>query len=128
MKSHLTLIKISDLLHPRKQGLEITFTLRVLFTIVITFAICSTIITTTYNYLTKSLKHLIDFNFYGIKCDRCQYLDCNPHLKCAIHPSIVLTNQAINCKDYQLSIEQGLFRKLPGLLQSTKNFLLKSTY
>jgi hypothetical protein len=128
MKIYLTAMKISDLLNPRKQGFEVTSTLRALFIIVIIFATCSTIMNVTYDYFTKWLRHLIDFNFYGIKCDQCQYLDCNPHLKCAIHPSTVLTQQAINCKDYHPSIEQGLFRKLPELFQATKNFLLKSTY
>jgi hypothetical protein len=128
MKSNPIVINFSDLLHPRKQGFEVTPTLRVLFVIIIVFATCSTIVTTIYDYLAKWLRHSIDFNFYGIKCDRCQYLDCNPHLKCAIHPSIVLTNQAINCKDYQLSTEEGLFRKLPELIQATKNFFLKSIY
>jgi hypothetical protein len=128
MKSNPIVINFPDLLHPRKQGFEVTPTLRVLFVIIIILATCSTIITTIADYLSKWLKHLLDFNFYGIKCDRCQYLDCNPHLKCAIHPSIVLTHQATNCKDYQPSLKQGLFRKLPELIQSTKNFLLKSTY
>ncbi len=126
MKSHLAVIKFPDLLYPRKQGFEITLTVRAFFVAVIIFATCSTIIATIYNYLAKWLRHLIDFNFYGIKCDQCQYLNCNPHLKCAIHPSTVLTHQAIDCKDYHPSIEQGLFRKLPELIQSTKNFLLKS--
>jgi hypothetical protein len=126
MKSHLAVIKFPDLLYPRKQGFEITLTVRALFIAVIIFATCSTIIATIYDYLAKWLRHLIDFNFYGIKCDRCQYLNCNPHLKCAIHPSTVLTHQSIDCKDYHPSIEQGLFRKLPELIQSTKNFLLKS--
>jgi hypothetical protein len=128
MKLNPIAIKNSDLLYPRKQGFEVTPTLRLLFVIIIIFATCSTIITTIYEYFAKCLKHLVDFNFYGIKCDRCQYLDGNPHLKCAIHPSIVLTHQAINCKDYQPSIEQGLFKKLPELIQVTKKFLLKSTY
>jgi hypothetical protein len=128
MKLNSIAIKNSDLSYPRKQGFEVTSTLRLLFVIIIIFATCSTIITTIYEYFAKCLKHLVDFNFYGIKCDRCQYLDGNPYLKCAIHPSIVLTHQAINCKDYQPSIEQGLFKKLPELIQVTKKFLLKSTY
>jgi hypothetical protein len=128
MKSHSAAIKFPDLLYPRKQEFEIPPIVRVLFIIVIVFATCSTIIATIYDYLAKWLRHVLDFNFYGIKCDRCQYLDCNPHLKCAIHPSTVLTHQSVNCKDYQPSIEQGLFRKLPELIQATKNFLLRSTY
>lgn len=128
MKSHSTIINFPDLLHHRKKGFEVTPILRVLFIVVIVFATCSTVVTTIYDYLAKWLRHLLDFNFYGIKCDRCQYLDYNPHLKCAIHPSVVLTHQAASCKDYQPNIEQGLLRKLPDLIQSIKNFLLKLTY
>lgn len=121
-------VKSSDLPYPRKQGFEITPTIRMIFIVVIIVATCSTITTTIYDCFTKWLRRLLYFNFYKIKCDRCQYLDCNPHLKCAVHPSIVLTHQAIDCKDYKLCIEQELHGELPRLIQFIKNFILKSTY
>jgi hypothetical protein len=63
MKSHSTVTNFPDTLHPRKQGFEVTPTLRALFIIVIIFATCSTVITTIYDYLAKWLRRLFDFNF-----------------------------------------------------------------
>jgi hypothetical protein len=34
-------------------------------------------------------------------CNGCQHFDNNPYLKCAVHPSTVLTPEAQNCSDYQ---------------------------
>ncbi|MEH1923895.1 hypothetical protein [Nostoc sp.] len=34
------------------------------------------------------------------KCLHCQYFSHNSYLKCTVHPSTVLTDQAINCLDY----------------------------
>jgi hypothetical protein len=38
--------------------------------------------------------------FYKIPCRSCRYFSHNPYLNCAIHPSLVLTGQAIDCPDY----------------------------
>lgn len=38
--------------------------------------------------------------FHKIPCRSCRYFAYNPYLNCAIHPSLVLTNQAIDCPDY----------------------------
>lgn len=35
-----------------------------------------------------------------IPCKNCKFFANNPHLKCAIHPSLVLTEKAIDCSDY----------------------------
>jgi hypothetical protein len=35
-----------------------------------------------------------------IICPGCEYFNSNLYLKCAIHPSTVLTEQAIDCADY----------------------------
>lgn len=35
-----------------------------------------------------------------IPCKNCKFFANNPHLKCAIHPSLVLTEQAVDCADY----------------------------
>jgi hypothetical protein len=122
MKLYSTAIRFSDLMPPRKQGFEITSTLRASFVIIIIFATCWTIVDTIYNYFFKRLRHLLDFNIYGIKCDRCQYLDCNPYLKCTIHPSTVLTHEAVNCKDYQPINEKDTLKPgticLPKLLRN----------
>lgn len=34
-------------------------------------------------------------------CQRCQYFHANTSLKCAIHPSTVMTEASDDCRDYQ---------------------------
>ena len=33
-------------------------------------------------------------------CRNCKFFDDNSYLNCAVHPSIVLTKQAVDCSDY----------------------------
>lgn len=35
-----------------------------------------------------------------LPCRNCEYFQHNYYLNCAVHPSIVLTEQALNCSDY----------------------------
>lgn len=42
-----------------------------------------------------SIKHL-----HRVPCRNCRFFCNNPYLKCALNPSIVLTEQALNCSDY----------------------------
>lgn len=37
-----------------------------------------------------------------IPCSRCRFFNPSPHLKCAVHPTKVLTTKAINCSDQWL--------------------------
>lgn len=37
---------------------------------------------------------------HQIPCKNCKFYSNDPHLKCAVNPSIVLTEQAIDCSDY----------------------------
>ncbi|MBD2515007.1 hypothetical protein H6G93_08280 [Nostoc sp. FACHB-973] len=34
-------------------------------------------------------------------CKKCQFFHNNYYLKCAVHPSIALTKEALNCSDYK---------------------------
>lgn len=45
---------------------------------------------------------------HQIPCAGCQYFTSNYHLKCTVHPSTALTEEAIHCADYEakLSIYQ----------------------
>lgn len=42
-----------------------------------------------------TIKHLPE-----VPCRNCQFFTNNPYLKCAVHPSTALTDQALNCSDY----------------------------
>lgn len=35
-----------------------------------------------------------------VSCENCRFFNNNPYIKCAIHPSTVLTAQAKDCADY----------------------------
>jgi hypothetical protein len=42
------------------------------------------------------------WKYFGkIPCYRCRFFKDNPYLKCAVHPSKVLTIKAVDCLDYQ---------------------------
>lgn len=38
--------------------------------------------------------------FREVPCSNCRYFNKSHYLKCAVHPSNVLTKEAINCSDY----------------------------
>ncbi|MDV2994583.1 MAG: hypothetical protein N4J56_004237 [Chroococcidiopsis sp. SAG 2025] len=38
---------------------------------------------------------------HQIPCMNCHFYIMNPHLKCAVNPSVVLTRRAIDCPDYR---------------------------
>jgi len=38
---------------------------------------------------------------HQIPCANCQYFTSSYHLKCTVHPGIALTEEAINCIDYE---------------------------
>ncbi|MBW4663822.1 MAG: hypothetical protein KME01_06405 [Chroococcus sp. CMT-3BRIN-NPC107] len=37
---------------------------------------------------------------HQIPCKNCNFYSSDPHLKCAVNPSIVLTEKAVDCSDY----------------------------
>ncbi len=37
---------------------------------------------------------------HRLVCYHCRYFGQNPYLKCALHPTTVLTEQATDCRDY----------------------------
>ncbi|MBW4644974.1 MAG: hypothetical protein KME23_18610 [Goleter apudmare HA4340-LM2] len=46
-------------------------------------------------------------NSHKVPCKNCQYYSNNHYLKCAVKPSIVLTDEAHNCSEY--SPKKGMF-------------------
>ncbi len=53
-------------------------------------------------HLWKTVRNRVDTvkSFEKIPCLNCQFFKNNPYLKCAIHPSTVLSAEALNCPDY----------------------------
>ncbi len=56
--------------------------------------------------MTTKTRSLFVFSFFQSPCRKCQFFDENNYLNCAVHPSIVLTNQAVNCSDYDDGIQE----------------------
>lgn len=50
--------------------------------------------------MTTKTRSLFVFSFFQSPCRKCQFFNENNFLNCAVHPSVVLTNQAVNCSDY----------------------------
>lgn len=40
------------------------------------------------------------YRFKSVNCMNCRYFNDSHYLKCAVHPSTVLTKKALNCSDY----------------------------
>ncbi len=59
------------------------------------------LVTATCNYLSKKLQPRIQPPPKNLApCRNCRYFNSNYHLKCAVHPSSVLTEKAMDCRDY----------------------------
>jgi hypothetical protein len=56
-----------------------------------------------------------------IRCFRCQYFNDNNFLNCALHPVIVMTEEAIDCKDYYPKAEAKQVEKLRKVLLRIQN-------
>jgi hypothetical protein len=50
----------------------------------------------------KHVKHL-----HQIPCANCQFFTNSYYLKCPVHPSIALSEEAIGCRDFEGSCEMG---------------------
>ncbi|WP_088891068.1 hypothetical protein [Leptolyngbya ohadii] len=43
---------------------------------------------------------------HKLPCYQCQYFTSNPYLRCAVRPETVLTEDALECSDFQLQPEK----------------------
>lgn len=50
------------------------------------------------------VRKLSPFSLFKSRCRKCQFFDDNNYLSCALHPSIALTNEAVNCPDYERNL------------------------
>ena len=54
-----------------------------------------------YARIPKTIQRLSNFKLHSqVKCYNCHYFSPNPYLKCSLHPNNVLTDRAIDCRDY----------------------------
>lgn len=103
-------------------GRENTSRLDIVLAVVISLAMLTAIVIPIYGYIFKrwqyssSLKPRTKFS-----CSQCQYVGNNSYLKCALHPSVVFTEQAVNCKDYDPHIQIKQVGKLRNILKKIRN-------
>jgi hypothetical protein len=92
----------SNSLPSSQRGVEALPPLDAAFLIIISFVIPSMVIATSiYACIPKRWQHSFSFKpRHKVPCHGCQYFSGNPYLKCALHPVTVLTEQAVDCTDY----------------------------
>lgn len=66
--------------------------------------VCSAIVLLT--VICNNISKLIQPLLYSkspnkVPCRNCQYFNSNYYIKCAVHPSNVMTDRAVDCKDYR---------------------------
>jgi hypothetical protein len=49
--------------------------------------------------IIKGVQHLK--RLHGVPCSNCAYFTGDYHLKCTVHPTIALSEQAISCSDFE---------------------------
>ena len=92
----------SNSLPPGYRGVEALSIPDVGCLVAISFLIVSAISVAIYAILPKRVQS----HSFSLKlppkapCQHCRYFSQNPYLKCTLHPSTVLTKQAIDCLDY----------------------------
>lgn len=72
-------------------------TLRVVYIILI-WSILSFFIWSSYSTVNNGIK--IVKRLHQIPCSQCKFFTGNYQLKCPVHPKMALTEDAINCLDY----------------------------
>ena len=83
---------------PTRQKIE---NLDTAFHLAIGFAILLTIGILICAGIPKGWQHSLRFNSYNkIPCRRCRYFSDNHFLKCTLHPTTTLTEEAVDCRDY----------------------------
>lgn len=59
------------------------------------------IATAIYGRIPKPIQRLSNLKVHPqIQCYNCHYFSPNPYLKCSLHPNNVLTDRAVDCRDY----------------------------
>lgn len=58
-----------------------------------------------------------------VKCEGCQYFNNSLYLKCAIHPTTVMTSGAIDCHDYESNKKISAVKKPTKTRLNFFNFL-----
>ena len=81
--------------------------------VIVSLVILSTIGGLIYGCISSRKQHSFRVKLPSkIICARCRYFNDNHFLKCALHPVTVLTEQAVDCKDYYQKARAKWFEDL----------------
>jgi len=97
MISRSIVIQPSNSLPPSQRKIEMD----IAFQSVMGLMILSTIAALIYVCIYEQKQHSSSFKLpFNVPCPRCQYFTNNQFLKCTLHPTTALTEQAVDCIDY----------------------------
>jgi len=91
----------SNSLPPSYRGSFHPSTVDTVSLILVSLVILSSIAAAIYVCIPKVMQPLFNPKLNSkVPCARCQYFNHNPYVKCALHPGTVLTDRAVDCRDY----------------------------
>ncbi len=100
MEAKLIVIQPSNSLNPSQHRVEAAAT-DPMFPIVSSIAVVTAIVVSTYACISKERQKLHGrARSSKAICHSCEYFNNNLYLNCALHPSTVLTDSAVDCIDY----------------------------
>ena len=93
----------------------------VLWGAIVGLVIVSSIGGLIYTRISKRKQHSVKSKLSAtILCSGCRYFNDNQFVKCALHPSCVLTEQAVDCLDYCQTPKLNQVEKLRKVLLTIK--------
>jgi hypothetical protein len=100
MLAKLTISSTSNL-PPNNREIEAHSPLETVSIVLVGFVVLSAIAAAIYEHFSKRNKPSLSPKLSAkVLCHECYYFSYNHYVKCALHPDKVLTDQAIDCRDY----------------------------
>jgi hypothetical protein len=100
MEANLIVIQPANVLNPSQQRVE-NAAADPMFPIVSSIAVITAIAVSTYACISKERQKSRKWaGSPKTLCHSCEYFNNNLYLNCALHPSTVLTDTAVDCIDY----------------------------
>ena len=86
---------------PERQDIQSLVSLQTVSMTWVTILMIASISIAIYKWLSKPIKPSFSSkSLASIPCFCCHYFSPNPYIKCTLHPTSVLTDEAIDCQDY----------------------------
>jgi hypothetical protein len=124
MKAKLIVTQPSNSSLSIQEEIETSPELNTVSSAFVIFLIFSTIAISTSAYIFKRRQHLVVTKPRDkLNCHDCQYFSNNGYLKCALQPTIVLTEESIYCRDYHQIYEVKKFEKITKILLKIRKVL-----